>query len=101
MTRRAPKIDANQREIVQALEQLGCSVVSLAGLADGVPDLLVGYHGANYLLEVKDSAKPPSRRRLTPDQREFFAAWRGQVARVETVQEALGVVGVVVEVVSE
>lgn len=44
--RRAPKIDRNQPEIVEALRKAGAFVQSLAGVADGCPDLLVGYGGA-------------------------------------------------------
>jgi hypothetical protein len=84
MTRRAARIDDNQRDIVTALERAGCTVQSLASLGEGVPDLLVGVpmrmefgHGGlamwqiparNIIIEVKDGAKPPSRRRLTEDQ---------------------------------
>ena len=51
--RRAAKIDANQTEIVKALRQVGASVQSLASTGKGCPDLLVGFRGVNWLLEVK------------------------------------------------
>jgi len=63
---RANRKDDNQDEIVGALWDIGASVQRLQSVKGGCPDLLVGYHGVNYLLEVKDGSKPPSRRKLTP-----------------------------------
>ena len=78
MPRRAPRLDANQDVIVNALcAAPGVSVFSLAGMAAGCPDLLVGIGGVTHLVEVKDGAKPPSRRTLTPDQRRWIDRWRG------------------------
>ena len=87
--RRAAKIDANHGDIVEALRGIGCSVLSLAPLGKGAPDLLVGYWGRNTILEVKDGSKPPSKRKMTPDEEAFAEAWRGQYAVVETVEQAI------------
>lgn len=92
--RRAAKVDDNQGEIVAALRRVGCSVQSLAGVGRGFPDLAVGFRGRNFFLEVKDGSKPPRKRRLTPDEEAFHAQWRGHAAVVETVEDALKVVGV-------
>lgn len=92
--RRAARTDRNQAEIVQALRDAGCSVLPLHAVGGGCPDLLVARHGVNYLIEVKDGSKPPSRRTLTPDQIEFFDTWRGEAAVVSNVDAALRVVGV-------
>ena len=62
------RVDANQKEIVAELRKLGASAVAIHEIGRGCPDLLVGTLGINYLLEVKDGTKPPSRRRLTPDE---------------------------------
>jgi hypothetical protein len=75
--RRAARIDGNHQAVAHSLERAGATVVSLAPLGNGVPDLLVGYHGQTFLLEVKDGEKPPSKRELTDLEREFFARWRG------------------------
>lgn len=91
--RRAAKIDDNQREIVSALRRVGCSVQSLAGVGKGVPDLVVGFRKRNFLLEIKDGSKSPSKRKLTPDEQNFHSMWKGQVVIVETVADALKVVG--------
>lgn len=85
MIRRAAKIDANQPEIVQALRDAGASVWII-----GLPvDLLVGYKGRNFLMEVKDGSKPKSQKKLTSLQENFFSDWTGQVVKVETVDQAL------------
>lgn len=92
--RRAAKVDANQAEIVRVLRQLGASVEVTSGLGKGYPDLTVGYRGANYLLELKDGRKPPSARRLTPDEVAWHESWRGQVAVVKDLDEALAAIGI-------
>ena len=92
--RRAAKIDANQPDIVAALRAAGASVEPLHAVGKGVPDLLVAHRGTNYLIEVKDGGKVPSARKLTAAQVDWHAAWRGQVAVVETVEHALAVIGV-------
>jgi hypothetical protein len=94
--RRAPKIDRNQPEIVEALRKAGAFVQSLAGVADGCPDLLVGYGGATVVMEVKDGKAPPSARRLTEDQLKWHGQWRGgPLAVVCDVESALRVLGVI------
>jgi hypothetical protein len=93
--RRFARIDGNQDAIVEALARRGCSVVSLAPLGNGIPDLLVGFCGETLLFEIKDGSKPPSARRLTPLEQAFFARWRGGDLRmVESVDEALAAIGV-------
>ena|ERR1017187_2159849 len=87
--RRRAKIDANQPEIVRALRENGCTVQSLAPMGHGCPDLLVGKDGRNFLLEIKDPNQKPSQRRLTDDEKAWHCAWLGQIAVVETVEEAL------------
>ncbi len=91
--RRAAKTDGNHLEIMQALQHCGYSVQSLAAVGLGCPDLMVGRNGRVWLLEVKDPAQVPSKRKLTKDQKRWHAAWRGHVAVVETVEQALAAVG--------
>jgi hypothetical protein len=95
--RRAAKVDDNHNDIVDALREAHCLVVSLAAVGKGVPDLLVcspyfSIHESLLLLEVKDGSKPPSARRLTKDEEAFRAAgW--PVVVVTSVEEALKAVG--------
>lgn len=91
---RAAKVDANQSDVVAALRQVGCSVQLLHMVGKGCPDLLVGRAGLNVLIECKDGSKPPSARKLTPDQEIWHDNWRGQVTVVCSVHEALVAVGV-------
>ena len=90
--RRASNLDSNHTAVVLALREIGATVQSLASMHGGVPDLLVGYHGRNVLLEVKDGEKPPSARALTKDEAEWHATWGGQLATVYTPEEAQRVV---------
>ncbi len=92
--RRAARTDGNHAVIVQALEKAYCSVQSLAAIGHGCPDLLVARNGRNYLLEIKDGSKVPSARKLTKDQSIWHITWRGQVAIVESVEQALAAVGI-------
>lgn len=93
--RRAARTDANQGEIVQALRAIpGVRVQSLASVGAGCPDLLVGYKGRNFLMEVKDGAKAHSQRLLTRAEIEWHCSWTGQVAVVETIDQALAVLGI-------
>ncbi len=81
-------VDENQLEIVRSLEAIGCDVLEI-----GWPvDLLVGFRSHNFLIEVKDPNKIPSKRQLTDEQKQFFASWRGQVRRVHTAEEAIRLV---------
>lgn len=74
--RRAAKVDANQDAVATGLRRLGYRVQSLAAVGNGVPDLLVGTpQGRLILLEVKDGAKSPSARQLTPRQEEWHIVW--------------------------
>lgn len=95
MTRRAARTDLVHQPIVDALRRVGVSVQSLAGCSDGVPDLLCGVGGENLLLELKTGTKAPSARKLTPDQVKWHDSWRGTVHVVESVEQALAIVGAV------
>lgn len=90
---RASKVDANQADIVSGLRAVGASVTVTSAVGHGFTDLVVGYRGVNYLLEVKDGCKPPSARKLTEDQEKWHAEWRGQKAVVETLDQALIEIG--------
>ena len=91
--RRAARTDTNHTAVVEAFRMCGCSVLSLAQLAGGCPDLLVSLdRDTSLLVEVKDGTRPPSERRLTPDQRDFHEAWKGRICIVESATAALDLV---------
>jgi hypothetical protein len=75
--RRAARVDGNHVEIVQIFRDLGCSVLSLAAMGKGVPDLLIGLQGVTWLVEVKTP-----KGKLTPDQGAFKGVWQGSWAVV-------------------
>lgn len=88
MPRYAAKRDSNEAEIVAALRQVGATVGFING-AD-MPDLIVGFRGKNFLLEVKSGPY----RKLTDGQAEWHEDWAGQVAVVKSIEEALDVIQV-------
>jgi len=84
--RRAAKRDDNEKEIVVALRKAGAYV----SFIDEPCDLIVGYQGKTILLEVKDGNKPPSARKLTPNEQKFHDEWTGGELYVVTcVDDAL------------
>ena len=90
--RRAAKVDANQKIVVKAFRDLGCTVQHLHAVGSGCPDLLVGIMGINLLVEVKDGDKPPSARKLTKDQVKWHGSWLGQKCIVKSVDEVIELV---------
>lgn len=83
LNRHAKRRDANEPEIVNALEKLGADVFRL----DAPADLLVGLRGQWYLMEVK-----MPKGRLTVKQKRVHATTRTQIPIVQNIEEALQVV---------
>ena len=77
VARRAKRVDANQREIVDGLRKCGFKVISTASLGDGFPDITVQARGYNFLFEVKMPGE-----KLTPDEVKFFAEWASPFVKV-------------------
>ena len=93
MSHYAKRKDANQGAIVDALRKIGATVKVMHTPLD----LLVGYRGRNYLLEVKHARNKTGKGRgelsqLTPAQIKFVNEWRGQYTKVYTPDEAIEVV---------
>lgn len=79
------RTDKNQAEIVRGLKAAMRSVVLLHRVGGGVPDLLVGFGGDMWLLEVKTEGG-----KLNELQQDFFDTWRGRKPRiVRNLTEAL------------
>lgn len=85
------RVDRNQKFIVQALRKIGATVWHTHEAGKGAPDIVVGFRRRNYLFEIKDPEKPPSKRRLTEDERCFHYGWQGQVDVIHSFEEALEV----------
>lgn len=91
MARRASRVDENQPEVVKDLRAMGFSVKPTHMVADGFPDIACGFQGRTFLFEIKDPAKIPSKRQLTPAEREFHEVWRGHCAVIHTAVEAANI----------
>jgi hypothetical protein len=85
------RVDHNQAVIVEALEKAGASVIDCSQVGGGMCDLIVGFGGVNYLVEVKN---PTHKWRLTPAQKRWMAVWPNPIHIVQTVEEALALIGV-------
>lgn len=88
MTYTIRKVDANQKEIVYGLRALGYSVRQTHTIGKGFPDIVIGRDGNNLLVEIKRPGE-----HLTPDEREFFEIWKGNViigTSVEEIHETFG-----------
>ena len=83
------RTDGNQKALVLAFHRFGASVQSLHTVGKGCPDLVVGFRGKTFLVEVK---LPNGK--LNKMQREFHAAWNGhpiEIARnLEDMPRILG-----------
>ncbi len=88
MTRTASRIDKNQSEIVAGLRQAGYSVLSLAPLGKGVPDIIVGSRTGNVLMEIKYGKGKVNKQQL-----DWHDAWCSPVHVVRSIGEALIVMG--------
>jgi hypothetical protein len=87
---KAKRIDDNQQQLVKQIRRIpGVSVKITSALGEGFTDAVIGFRGMNYLTEIKDPAKPPSARKLTPAEEKFHSEWRGQVCIIETIDDVL------------
>lgn len=94
----AKQRDANEAEIVAALERAGAAVQKLS--EPGVPDLLVSFGDVLHLLEVKNpNAKGGGKYNtgtgaLTDRQTKWWSSWKGKrPVIVQTAAEALAAIG--------
>lgn len=84
------KVDENQKEIVASFRAFGFSVQDLTRVGSGVPDLIIGYGGKTWPVEVVGPDKllrfPPDG--LSPNQVKWAEEWRGTTFSVKSVEEA-------------
>lgn len=91
--RRRAKSDGNQAEIVKQLRRIpNLSVVVTSRVGQGYPDIVVGFQGVNFMMEIKDPKQSPSQRKLTNDEEHFQRNWRGQYAVVTTIEDCVSVI---------
>ena len=87
-SRAAYRVDANQPAIVRALRDIGASVQHLHMVGHGCPDILVGYRGVNYLMEIKVDEKAT----FTEAEIKWRQEWFGEVFDVITPEQAIEIV---------
>ena len=90
----AKRVDTNQKDIVAALRKIGCSVFTTHMVGHGFPDLVVGWvdkqgRRRTVLMEIKDGNLPPSRNKLTTDEKLFHFGYRGEATIVYSVEDAI------------
>ena len=79
----AKRTDSNHKEILKLCREIpGLSVFSTHEIGKGFPDIVIGYKGFNYLVEIKDGAKSASHRKLTDSEVKFHSTWKGLVSIV-------------------
>ena len=84
------RTDRNHSEIINAIRKIpNISVFSTHEVGKGFPDIVIGYKGINYLIEIKDGNKPPSARKLTDAELQFHSNWKGQIKIVNNLDEVL------------
>lgn len=81
---RNARTDANHVLIAEAARWAGVSVAHTHRVGQGFPDQVWGVAGLNLLIEVKTAAG-----KLNENERPFHDSWRGQIAVVRTVEEAV------------
>lgn len=81
------KRDENEPAIIAALERVGATVEQIP-TGKGVPDLLCGFKGLNYLLEVK-----MPKGQLNSKQEKWHSKWNGQKCIVRNESDALSAIG--------
>jgi hypothetical protein len=83
-------VDSNHKTIVAAIrDQLAASVQDLSSIGQGCPDILVGWRGYNFLVEIKDGDKFPAHRRLTVAEHDWHEKWAGQVIVAISAEDAI------------
>lgn len=83
----ANRVDGNHKEIVKHFESFGCSVLSIADLANCC-DIIVSKHGRSIFTEIKNGKNPPSARKLTSGEIKFKAETKGIWRLVESIADA-------------
>lgn len=84
------RTDANHAEIRDLLRKLLPVVEDTSRFGSGWPDLIVKLRdGRTRFVEIKDGRRPPSERRLTPDEQAFQKRWGTAYVVVTSEDEAI------------
>lgn len=89
MYRRDYNTDSNQKDIVKALRKIPGVMVKT-----GMDDILVGYKGVNYWIEIKVSeAAAKQKSKTTQKQKELDESWAGHYLVAWTLDQILEDIG--------
>lgn len=96
MRYRRAKLDSTHAPMVELFEACGCSVLDLAAVGGGCPDVLVGRNGRSVLVEFKRPGWKPTikgNEAVTAARQALWAErWRGcPIVRVQTEIDARAV----------
>jgi hypothetical protein len=87
--RRAARADDNQPEIVKAFRKMGATwqhTHAIPGALDGI----LGFHGIDVRVEIKDGSKIKSKQKLTDKEAETIEAWKGREPEiVKSIDDAI------------
>lgn len=83
------RTDKNHAEIRDGLRKLGIVVFDAFNVKGGFPDLVVGYGGATYLIEIKSGKGVLNKKQVS-----FHKRWKGigAIATCWTLEEVLEVI---------
>lgn len=87
---RAAKKDDNHNEIVNFFKDCGWSVLEVYQLKECC-DIIVGRAFQTIAIEIKDGAKPLSKRKLTPGELNFRQNWRGHYRVVQSIEDVMNI----------
>jgi len=83
--------DKNQAEIVALLRQVGILVAVTSQVGNGFPDIVVGFQGKVYLIELKS---PGELDNLTPAEESFRETWDdGYIYYAESFADVIKIIG--------
>ncbi len=86
--RRAARKDGNHAALRDLWTRMGGSWLDLVPIEKGTPDALLGFRGADQLVEVKDPEGSKTARTLRPQQVDWHRQWRGRpVVKLETARD--------------
>jgi len=81
------RVDKNQREIVAGLREFGATVQVLSGVGKGCVDILCGFRGRSFPMEIKSG-----KGKLTPEEIEWHNNWKGDHYIVHDLLEAIDII---------
>ena len=89
---RRHRVDGNQAAIIAALRAHGITVKDTSAVGFGFPDLVAGFRGGTYAIEIKVYRADCNRfspEPYTAAQKLFHQSWAGDIGTVTSAEEAV------------